>query len=417
MISFNVFGDCVSRDILTPIINRGEVQVLQYLAFSSPLSVASAKPEQQISLDNIERFEGPAFNRRCMLLDYNNTCLDYLFKKKSDYLIIDFLDSRCPLLKKGDHYITQSVTFRKNLNNFKSFFDIENYSNIDVFEDIREEQWEYAIKYICEEIQKRYSPSQIIINKHYACSKFCAKGGLFDFAHKDNEKMDFSKVDAFYYNSYGIGKTNELADLLFNIASRNLRGCHIINFPKNIIADSNHTWGFNPLHYTSVLYEYGSKAIEIICERNSEAEEQRKLAELLEKYSEIALQENEKYAMIGTKNELKLTWNAIGFLKSLIYDQFESNKFKQWLENCASSGKKVAVLKCRDVAGQILHNALNKYNIEIIVESAYENFSRLSAGEIELCRKADIIICADVHSTAPVEYEDLKAVRIADLIK
>lgn len=417
MISFNIFGDCVSRDILSPIINRGEAQVLQFVAFSSPLSVASAKPEQQISLDNIERFEGRAFNRRCMLLDINNTCLDYLFKKKSDYLIIDILDSRWPLLKKGDHYITLSTNFRKNLNNFEDFFDMKKYSNIDVFEDIKEEQWEDAIQYICEEIQKHYSPSQIIINKHYACSKWCSKNGLFDFAHKDNEKMDFSKVDAFYYNSYGIRKINELANRLFPILINNLKGCHVIKFPDYTIADSAHKWGLNPLHYTPEHYEYGSKAIEIICERNSNAEEQRKLAELWELYcekNELKLLKYENASLKARNNGLT---NAVNFTKALVYDRLENDNFTKWMEGCASSGKKVAVLKCRDIAGQILHNMLNKYNIEIIMESACENFSGLSSEEIELCQKADIIICADVHSTASVAYGDMKAIRISDLVK
>ena len=95
----------------------------------------------------------------------------------------------------------------------------------------------------------------------------------------------------------------------------------------------------------------------------------------------------------------------------------KENKFIDWLEQCAESKKKVAILKANDTAGQIFSMALQKYNIQVVFKSACYGFWELSTDEIELCHKADIIISADVHGTAPIEYENLKAVRIADLIK
>lgn len=352
-----------------------------------------------------------------MVQDYNKTGLEYLLMKKSDYLVLDFVDARMPLLQKDMHCITQSLFFRNYREILNEILDIGDYTFVDPFEDIEDKHWVYAIEKICKEIQKHYSPSQIIVNKHYGVEKYLKRGNVYDFSHNGSEKMDPSNITSFYFNIHGIRKINELANRLFPILTDILKGCHVIKFPDHTIADSAHKWGLNPLHYTSEYYEYGSKAVEIICERNSGAQEQRKLSELWEAYSEKNELRLSKYENASLKARNYGLTNAVNFTRALVYDCLESDNFKQWLEDCVSSGKKVAVLKCRDVAGQILHNALDKYNIEIIMESSRESFAGLSADEIELCRKADVIICADVHSTAPIEYEDMKAVRIADLIK
>lgn len=109
--------------------------------------------------------------------------------------------------------------------------------------------------------------------------------------------------------------------------------------------------------------------------------------------------------------------NAAGFAKSVAFDCFEKEKLKRYLEDCRDRKKKVAILKAKDIAGQILIKALKAYNIEIVLESQWPVFDRLSKEEIELCRKADIVISADVHSNALIAKYDLKAVRVKELLK
>lgn len=417
MVSFNILGDCVSRDILTPIIDRGKAQVLQYVSFTNPISTVSEKPDSELQFESLEKMDGVNFDKRCLFLDYNKKCFEYLFKKKSDFVIFDILDARAQMVKKDKHYITISSFFDKHRDDFQQYIDLKKYNNINPFTDISKDEMDSAVQNICEKLLNVYTPNQIIIHKHFMVQNYCNNSNIIPFPTRNSDKIDLLNRFAFYNSQEGINKTNRLVERLFDEIINIMRGCHVIEFPQNVVADRAHKWGLSPLHYMPLYYEYGSKAIEIICNGYSEQKEKDELAKLNEQYSEKNELMIKKLEVRNLKIQYQFALNALNFSKSLIYDQLENNKFIKWLEDCASSGKKVAVLKCRDVAGQILHSALNKYNIEIIMESVYGTFSGLSSEEIELCHKADIIICADVHSTAPVECEGLNAVKISDLLK
>ena len=417
MISFNIFGDCVSRDILTPLVERGGVQVLQYVSFSNPFAAVSPKSKNEIQIGNLEKFASTNFDRRCMCLDFNKTGFDYLFKKKADYLIIDILDSRIPLAKNAEHYITQSAIFVKNRNNLDSLFDVGNYVDVDPFEEISMEQWQQVIEQICDKILYHYSPNQIIINKHFMCEKFYGDNYMATFPDIKMEKIDYSKPHTFYNSIQGVKKTNKLATSLFEMLCNALRGCHVIEFPENIIADGKHKWGWSPLHYSPIYYEYGAEAIKIICNGYSQEKEKNELARLREIYSEKATLQLKTFEKLEFDKQLFWVSNALNFAKELAFDQFGNNKFSNWLEKQAYENKKIAILKVNDIAGQILLRALAKYNVEVIFTSPHGAFEPLTDAEREQCKDADVVVCADVHGTSTIEYNGLSAIRIADLIK
>ena len=114
-----------------------------------------------------------------------------------------------------------------------------------------------------------------------------------------------------------------------------------------------------------------------------------------------------------------LSWfqNAAGFAKSVIFDHFENRNLEKFLEACSSENRTVAILKAKDMAGQILIKAMKSYGIKIILESPHYGLEQLSKEEFEICRQADIVISADVHSNSPIVKDDVQAIRDKDLLK
>ncbi|MCH5268710.1 MAG: hypothetical protein J1E62_10250 [Lachnospiraceae bacterium] len=371
----------------------------------------------EIQIKDLENCASSNFDKRCLCLDFNKTGFDYLFKKKADYLLVDILDSRMPMAKKGDHYISEAAAFVKNRDMLNSVFDVCNYTDVDPFEEITKEQWDRAIEKICDKLLYHYSPSQIIINRHFMCEKFYGDNYMASFPDIKTEDIDYLNPAAFYNSAQGIRKTNKLAADLFEALLSAVPGCHVIEFPENIIADGKHRWGLSALHYSPVYYEYGSEAVKIICSGYSQEKEKSELSRLREIYSDKAALQLKNLDISEMNKQLFWVRNALNFARDLAVDQFENDTFNSWLKKCAAEHNKIAVLKVNDIAGQILLKALSKYNIEVIFTSFHGVFEPLTDKEIELCQAADIIICADVHGTAPVTYNDLTAIRILDLLK
>lgn len=105
MISFNILGDCVSRDIVP---QNESLVVKQYVSFTSPLSLTSPKNIDELLPAHLSEWKGNDFTKRCLRLDFNKQGMDYLFSEGSEYLIIDILDARMKLLQYKNSYYTVS---------------------------------------------------------------------------------------------------------------------------------------------------------------------------------------------------------------------------------------------------------------------------------------------------------------------
>lgn len=398
MISFNVLGCCVSRDILNPLIARGGYHVLNYFAFANPISMFAEKGDYEVTLEDLKDYIGPNFGLRCAALDISKKAFDFTFSKKSDYIIVDILDARTPMVKKGNHIVTLSPGFNRNREKFNEEYGFDQYEDLSPY-DISGEAWNKAVDKLCEQLLKHYAPSQIILHKFYGVEKIACKTEMKFFRQSTKED---------------IRKYNPLCRELFARMEQNLKGCHTIEFPVNTVAAEKHRLGLHPLHYKNLYYEYGASAVELITRNLPDEQEKKEL-------SAMKAECEEKFRALLTEIELReqLQWNnnALNFMNQLAADLLTEQKFTRWLQQCASSHSKVAVLKNQDSAGRILCKALEQYKIDVVFTSTQYNFDKLTKEELEQCRKADIIICASVHGTAPVTNGELTAIRIGDLIK
>ena len=170
-VTFNIYGACVSRDIFP---KDSKYTVLQYVAFSSPMSIwkkiRGGEKIEQIEENSLQNFIGSNFNKRCVLLDHNNQTFQYLCEKESDYLILDLADVRMSLIKYGNNYTTCASTILKNKKEFKKQFGT--YEILEVFSDgkmknFSEEEFKECIDWFCNEILKIYPSNKIILHKYF----------------------------------------------------------------------------------------------------------------------------------------------------------------------------------------------------------------------------------------------------------
>ena len=64
-----------------------------------------------------------------------------------------------------------------------------------------------------------------------------------------------------------------------------LKGCHVINYLPNAVADLNHRFGVSPLHFAKHYYSYYFECIEVILKKLPAEEEKVKLKKILNKWN------------------------------------------------------------------------------------------------------------------------------------
>ena len=253
--TFNILGDCVSRDILQRGVAAGRFEVKQYVSFISPVSLFSAAAPEK--LDGVGSLSwGSNFARRNLSLDLSKTAFDYLFAEPSDYLVLDILDARMSLMMNDEGAtVTHSNILAKNPTQIEELLG-EGWYRMK-FDDIPESEHIAAVEGICERVLEHYSPEQIIVNKHFGVPRYI----------KDSATLrSFSAQRWKRAQEY-----NALAATLFGVVEERLAGCHVIEFPEGILATNRNKWGLHPMHFSTSYYDYGTAAVDAIVAAGPEA--------------------------------------------------------------------------------------------------------------------------------------------------
>ncbi|MCM1167897.1 MAG: DUF6270 domain-containing protein, partial [Ruminococcus sp.] len=351
---------------------------------------------QKINEDMLEKYELPGFHKNCLKRDFNKETLDYIFAKKTDYLIIDTLNSRLNLLEKDGHTVAfTNRLFVDPVNREKLMHDfgLEDYKLKSAYDDIGDDEWTACYERLFAEILKYYTKNQIILLEFYGIEKYLIK---------DKTRIEIFPSslidDAKRYNSLA-KKLNEMIKTVF-------AGIHVVEFPENVLSIEGHRWGTYPLHYMDEYYEYSAKAIGIITRRLPEQEEKAKISELRGFYSKIFGLYKER-AQAGTDlHQVDMyrnyALNAFNFAKAVALDAFGENIFEKNLIRIKELKMRVVVLKQQNAAAEILLAALDKSHIDVNYKTDKWAVSQFSDEEKELFRQSDmIIIDAEVHVPPP----------------
>lgn len=244
-IKINIFGSCVSRDVLEYQQER-YIQLLQYFARQSIVSAVSKSvplEENQLSLAS-------SFQKRMVLHDFKKDTFDELSRNSGDYLLIDLIDERFPLVKIDDSFVTYSnelacSNYLDNpilVNKTKKI----SYCNKLLGKDsvIWKVSGQLLDKYIlrfCKLINSIYLPEQIIIHEVYLSNQYLNKHG---------EKCSFPEN---YFCSNN--RTNQMYEYMYKKIYEYMPNVNRINMSKDFLADETHKWGLQPMHFQREYYE------------------------------------------------------------------------------------------------------------------------------------------------------------------
>lgn len=302
MVTVNILSDCVSRDSCTLLVKSGDVKVMQHVNYGSIYSMTSKKPDKLADISVLEDCRRLShFGKRSFIQDYNKEMLDYIFAKKSDYLILSWTPSRLTLLKKRDHFFALANDVDEAINDPKvnAVLGLKSYERISPF-DIPENEWKERLEKICDIILSHYTVDQIILHKHYPVLEYESDDACLKRFPDPQTK----------------NKMINLFQMLDNLTYEKLKGCHIIEFCDNVIGFQKHWLGLYHMHYVDKYYQYSAEALKTIFSRLPRQEETARLEKLRQEYNDWFSLRRE-YLALKTKYvqmELRLTSSDISVM-------------------------------------------------------------------------------------------------------
>lgn len=238
--SVSIFGSCVSRDMLE-YEAACDLTLDLYFARSSIISAVSDKVALDYEKINLQS----NFKKRQIYYDFNKYAINMFRDKTSDYLIIDLVDERFPLIKVSGSYVTRSGALLESgiISESEPIIEKEEYVDVHGEHSYRVEGIdvrEYLDKF-CDRILKIYKPEKIILH--------VVRGAEFYYdEHKEIQK--FEPNIAGYFK-----RLNKMWNFMYEYLSTKMAGCMCIDVSAAYLADEAHVWGLSPIHFQKEYYE------------------------------------------------------------------------------------------------------------------------------------------------------------------
>jgi hypothetical protein len=244
--SFAIFGSCVTRDAFE--LGRaksGSHRVTTYLARTTINSSLSAP----VPFANLFATERQAkFEERCVIDDILKRHFDALAEKPFDYLILDLIDERHPVIAVGDSQLCYSVPFRRMAEAFAldtSKFEMR----MPQGESVIAETLANIPRFIAR-LARIVDPQRIILHEAlWAKTYIAADETRQDFPKQAEIERTNSVLAAYYARLKAEGPLRTIA------LSEDLR-----------VADEKHRWTLEPFHYADSYYSAFIAALDAIAQ-------------------------------------------------------------------------------------------------------------------------------------------------------
>ena len=233
--SISIYGSCVSRDVFA-IAQDDRFEIRSYIARQSILSaVAPPIPQGAIPLQNPS-----AFRLRAVECDLRKSAFAELRESKSDYLMIDLIDERFPLLPFSGSYITASNEFYESApKSYSSAGTVKKHlKNGELY--LGSLCIEDGIQAFCSRLGEIYRPEQVILH----CAEF-----VDQYRSKSGEIERFTS----HYLAEN-HRLNAILEAMFDRIQTYLPGVHVIRELGAPLSAEPHRWGLTPMHYEQSYY-------------------------------------------------------------------------------------------------------------------------------------------------------------------
>jgi hypothetical protein len=233
-----IFGSCVTRDVFD-LAGKND-RVAHYFARCSVVSAVSgplALQEEEIKLSS-------EFQRRAVFYDFNKSFKNGAWLSDSDWLAIDFIDERLPILKYsadgddgGGACVTRSQEFvRGGLEAWGG----GRFSSVNL--SLKTRLWLDAVPEFVEIIKPLLRKRRVILHEAYFSAYYGKDGKTEPFVERAAWINTMNSVLARYYEKFKQLCGDDL---------------HVIDLSGTEFhcADPEHRWGLSPEHYVCAYYE------------------------------------------------------------------------------------------------------------------------------------------------------------------
>ena len=229
---FAIFGSCVSGDIFR--LNRELGELVSYHSRCSLLSLMS--PPLEFPGDN---FEWPSnFARRVVKADFEKTFFDDLEALKCDVLIVDFVDERWDLLRRGDSMVTCSANLVK--------MGVDRLTRLGFARVARkdartQELWRDACARFAAALRERLPGLQVVLHKVLG-------------AYRCRDGEEFCELAPFA-DGIPLADVNPMLEDCNACFRSHMESLLELDLPRTYAADKNHSWGISPFHFEERYYK------------------------------------------------------------------------------------------------------------------------------------------------------------------
>lgn len=172
--------------------------------------------------------------------DLRKDAFEILKANQSDYLLLDFIDERFPLLSLLGSHITASSEFYESApKKYRSVTKLEK-SLRDGLLYLGDDCVEAAVKEFCTKLREIYAPEQIIVHCALMVDQYRSSSGQL-------KPFDPAKIHANH-------RINAVMETMYSRIQSYLPGVHMIREVDGMAADENHKWGLAAMHYQPEYY-------------------------------------------------------------------------------------------------------------------------------------------------------------------
>jgi hypothetical protein len=223
----SILGSCVTRDIFR--VAPGDFEVVSYHARTSLVSVMSPPLE----LDERDLEWPSRFSQRVVRADFEKTFFGSLETAAPDLLLLDFVEERHPLLRRGDCF----AAYSRDL--IAAGFEPGDFEALNRFDTAVEELWYPASARFAHALDDRFPDLPIGLHRAFGLTTFRDEAGVHPFPE---ERLEVVQA------------TNRMLERLYAHLEALLPRANILQVPDAYSADANHRWGLGPYHYEDVYH-------------------------------------------------------------------------------------------------------------------------------------------------------------------
>ena len=237
--TISIFGSCVSRDLFE-LKQTDDFEIKCYIARQSIVSAVSSPITEPVR----SILGSTAFDRRQVFNDIKKSTFSQLRDKTADYLLIDLVDERFPLVKYEGSLVTMSGGFQNSGLYVPSLpilkkqrLELENGGieyNVDG-KSLRD-----YVQSFCKEILSIFSQKQIILHRVRFTNYYQNREGQLCEFEPNVKSFNFS--------------INQQLDYLYKCLQEFLPQSHMIDLSAGYYAVENHKWGLAAIHFQKEYY-------------------------------------------------------------------------------------------------------------------------------------------------------------------